>query len=254
MAKIVGVDPNSSNPLLDEKLDQLAWAAVWGNFSAGSALGQIAGPAATVVSWSGKLNQYVLEKPPEQLRETNRVRLLKFCSDEFSVRQFLRRGGFNDTLRTALAQALEALEPKSGCNDLIELAATTRGEVEARYLVDALKLIEREPDARGGELFVAGAALAWRTPTGKLLLPLPVDYLTWNSELATFFDQAALAGADKLALIGGEASPLVQRALTARGWSLRARAPFDGAPAYAQGEFAAPRAAAEAASRASGAP
>src|SRR5581483_901802 len=111
MAKLLGVDPNSTNPLLDEKLDELAWAAVWGNFSAGEALGQVVGTAADVVSWSGKLNQYVLEKTPEDLREENRTALLRFCSDDYSVRQFLRRGGFTDTSRAALVQTLEKLKP-----------------------------------------------------------------------------------------------------------------------------------------------
>ena len=239
MAKLLGVDPNSSNPLLAEKLDALAWAAVWGNFSAGEALGQITGGAADVVSWSGKLNQYVLEKPPEQLREENAQRLGKYCSDDFAVRQFLRRGGFNDTLRTALAQSVEALAPQAGCNDLLELAASTRGETEARYLVDALKMLEREPDAHGGELLIASAAVAWRTHDAHVLLPLPVDYLSWNAQLAQFFDQAAFDARDKRALIAGDASLLAQRQLTQRGWSLNPRAPFDGAPAYAQGDFAA---------------
>jgi hypothetical protein len=238
MAKLLGVDPYSSNPILDDKLDTLAWAAVWGNFSAGKALGEITGTAADVVSWSGKLNTYVLEKTPEELREINRKRLLAFCSDELSVRQFLRRGGFNDTLRTSLVETLEKLKPQSGCEQLVELGATTRGEVEARYLVDALKLIARQADASGGKLFVAGAALAWQTPSGRLLLPLPVDYLTWNSDLDEFFTQPVFAVQEKSALIGGEASILAQRKLTERGWNLVLRTPFDGAPAYAQeGEF-----------------
>jgi hypothetical protein len=237
MAKVLGIDPNSTNPLLNQKLDELAWAAVWGNFSAGAALGQVAGTAADVVSWTGKLNQYVLEKPPQQLREENRARLAKFCSDDFAVRQFLRRGGFSDTLRTALAQSVENLQPRDGCNELVDLAATTHGDVEARYLVDALKMLEREPDARGGTLLAAGAAIAWRTPSGRLLLPLPVDYLSWNAQLAQFFDQPAFAIADKLALIAGDASAATQRQLTQRGWGLKPRTPFDGAPAYAQGDF-----------------
>jgi hypothetical protein len=238
MAKLLGVDAYSSNPILDEKLDTLAWAAVWGNFSAGKALAEITGTAADVISWSGKLNTYVLEKTPEELREINRKRLLNFCGDEFSVRQFLRRGGFNDTLRTALAEALEKLRPQSGCDQLIELGATTRGEVEARYLVDALRLIERESDAAGGELIVSGAAVAWRTSRGRLLLPLPVDYLTWSGDLDEFFAQPAFDTRDKYVLIGGEASTLAQRKLTERGWDLVLRSPFDGAPAYArEGEF-----------------
>ena len=237
MAKVLGVDPNSTNPILNDKLDELAWAAVGGNFSAGIALGEVAGTAAAVISWSGKLNQYVLEKTPEQLREANHIRLLKFCSDDFAVRQFLRRGGLTDTLRTALAESLEKLRPQTGCNELIELGLTTRGEVEARYLVDALKLIEREPDTIGGTLFVAGAALAWRTPSGKILLPLPVDYLTWSHDIGGFFDRPEFANADKTVLIGGEASMLAQRNLTTRGWNLLLRAPYDGAPVYPGGEL-----------------
>ena len=234
MAKVLGVDPNSTNPILNDKLDMLAWAAVWGNFSAGSALGEISGSAADVVAYSGKIDEYVLKLDPESLRERNRTRLLKFCSDDYAVRAFLRRGGFTDTLRTALVDALEKLKPQSGCNELIELGATTRGEVEARYLVDALKLIERQPDNSGGSLVVAGAAIVWHTSSGKLLLPLPVDYLSWNRDIDSFFDQHAFASVDKTVLIGGEASMLVQRQLTQRGWSLVLRAPFDGAPKYAQ--------------------
>ena len=60
-----------------------------------TALGDVTGTAADVVSWSGKLNQYVLEKTPQDLREENRQRMVKYCSDDFAVRQFLRRGGFN---------------------------------------------------------------------------------------------------------------------------------------------------------------
>jgi hypothetical protein len=238
LAAVLNVDPESSNPLLNERLDELAWAAVWGNFSAGASLGQVAGAAADVVSWSGKLDQYVLSQTPEDLREINRTRLTTLCSDDFDVRQFLRRGGFTDTLRTELALTLEQLAPKSGCNGLLELGAKTQGEVEARYLVNALKLIAHQADAQGGELFTAGAAIAWRMPAGKLLLPLPVDYLSWNANLQAFFDQPALRAADKLVLIGGDASMLAQRELTRRGWGLQLRAPYAGAPAYARfGEF-----------------
>ena len=134
----------------------------------------------------------------------------------------------------SMSTSLEKLKPADGCNELVELASTTRGEVEARYLVDALKLIECQADVTGGTLLVAGAALAWRTPSGKLLLPLPVDYLSWSHDINTFFDQPVFAVADKTALIGGEASMLVQRQLTERGWSLVARAQYEGAPRYAQ--------------------
>jgi hypothetical protein len=85
---------------------------------------------------------------------------------------------------------------------------------------------------------VIGAALAWRGADGALLLPLPLDYLSWTHDSGDFFDHPGLAAADKTALIAGDASMLAQRQLTQRGWNIALRAPYDGAPAYAHGGFA----------------
>jgi hypothetical protein len=240
MAKHLGVDPNSTNPILNEMLDSLAWAAVGGNFSAGEALGAVTSTAAAVIADSGKINQFVLEQEPEQLRETIHKRLLKYCSDDDSIRSFLRRGAFTETLRVSLTESIEKLDATDGCNALIELAATTRGEVEARYLTDALKLIRRHvPTPVGGQLLVVGAALAWRNPDGSIVLPLPLDYLTWSHDIGDFFEQSEFAVRNKTVLIGGEASMTMQRKLTDRGWNLVLRATYEGAPPYSRNEFAA---------------
>ncbi len=234
IAKYLGIDPNTSNPYVVERLDSLAWAATWGNFSAGEALGAIAGPAAEVITDSGLVNQYVLTHTPEQIRERNEKNLAAVCSDEYDIRVFSRRGGFNGTLRTRFTDSLVKLKPASGCNELLELAATTHGEVEARYLVDALALIERHaPKTAGGKLLIAGAAIAWLTPDGKLLLPLPVDYLSWTADIDEFFNSREFVCSDKTALIGGYISPLALQKLGERGWRVTVRTPYAGAPSYA---------------------
>ena len=87
-----------------------------------------------------------------------------------------------------------------------------------------------------GQQLVLGAALAWRAADGKVLLPLPVDYLTWSQSIDEFFDQPAFAARDKTALIAGEASMTAQRKLTDRSWNLVLRAPYEGSPKYAEGE------------------
>lgn len=245
VAAALGVDPATGNEILAERLDALAWAAVAGNFSAGAAIGQVTGVAADVIANSATLNTYVLQREPESLRETLRQRLHVYCSDDESVRSFLRRGGFNDTLRIALVTEVERLKPHDGCNDLVELAATTRGEVEARYLVNAMKMIESRRHGEG-RIEVVGAALAWRGDDGATLLPLPVDYLTWSGDFAEFVDQRGLGGRDRTVLIAGDASMAAQRGFTERGWNLVLRTPYDGAPSYAAGDF---RAAAQVASR-----
>jgi len=242
IAKHLGIDPNTSNPYIGERLDSLAWAAVGGNFSAGEAIGLVAGPAAFVVSDSQLIDQYVLSHSPEQVRARNEKNLQSLCSDEYSIRQFLRRGGFNDTLRTSLTDLLLKIDPREGCNELLELAATTGSEVEARYLVDALALVARNGRARNSKFVVVGAAIAYAKPGGRLVLPMPVDYLSWTRDMGEFFARGEFARAsDRLVLIGGEASPLARRKLAEHGWRVVMRAPYDGAPKYPAGEFTAAR-------------
>jgi len=242
IARRLGFDPNTSNPYIVERLDSLAWAAVWGNFSAGQALATIGGTAADVIADSGMVNEYVLNHTPEQIRERNEKQLASVCSDEFGIRQFLRRGGFSDTMRTQLADSLVALAPDAGCNELLELGTVTHGEVEGRYLVNALSQIRKYPrDARHGKLVIAGAALVYVTRDGKLLLPLPVDCLSWTAEVDEFFDRAEFKHGDRTALIGGGITALAQRRLRERGWRVVLRAPYDGAPKYPPGAFTATR-------------
>lgn len=234
IAKYLGIDPDTANPYIVERLDTLAWAATWGNFSAGQALGAIAGPAATLISDTGLINEYVLTHTPEQIRERNERMLQSVCSDEFGIRQFLRRGGFNDTLRTQFVDSLVKLKPHGGCNEVLELAVTSHGEVEGRYLVDALALIERHaPTPYDGKLVIAGAAIAYIAANGRLWLPMPVDYLSWTADMGDFFDRPEFVRSDKTVLIGGEITPKALRKLGERGWRVQVRAPYAGAPSYA---------------------
>ena len=236
IAKYLGIDPDTSNPYIVERLDTLAWAATWGNFSAGQALGAIAGPAATLITDTGMINEYVLTHTPEQVRERNEKMLQSVCSDEFGIRQFLRRGGFNDTLRTQFVDSLVKLKPHGGCNEVLELAATSHGEVEGRYLVDALALIERHsPTPYDGKLVIAGAAIAWVGANDSLCLPMPVDYLSWTADMGDFFDRPEFVRGDKTVLIGGEITPKALHKLGERGWRVQVRAPYAGAPSYAAG-------------------
>ena len=236
IAKYLGIDPNTSNPFVVERLDSLAWAATWGNFSAREALGTIVGPAADVISDTGLVNEYVLKHTPEQVRQRIEKNLTSVCSDEFGIRQFTRRGGFNDTLRTDLTDSLVKLKLTAGCNELLELGATTRGEVEARYLVDALAMIlAKIPDTTGGKLVIAGAAVVYLAPDGRLVLPLAVDYLSWTTDIDEFFNRSEFVHADKTLLIGGDVSPLALQKLGERGWQVSVRAPYKGAPVYATG-------------------
>lgn len=222
LAERLGIDPYTSNPYLAERLDQLAWAGSGGRFVASTAIGSIGGVGGLAVAYGGRLNEIVWKLDPEQIRERNARLLNRHCHDELLMREFLRRGVFTPTLQTALVDALEALQPRSGGDALLELAMSVHSELEARYLVNSLALVVDRlgPRAHGGTLVIVGAGLAYDSNDGERLLPLPVDYLAWTDEVAGFIDRGDFRDPRKTVAITGTATPRSLRELTERGWSI----------------------------------
>jgi len=242
LAQRLGIDPYTGNPYAQERLSALAWVGSAGDFGAGSALGTIGGAGANVLAQGGRINEVVWKLAPDDLRERNRTRLQAHCRDELLIRQFLRRGAFSPTLQTAFADALDALQPAEGCDALLELGMTAGSDLEARFIVNALRLTIAHLGARAreGSLRPIGAGLAYVASDGEFVLPLPVDRLSWTAEVRRFLDREEFRVRNKTVLIGGDASLAARRGLTERGWNILVGAQRAGAPPYARGGEPAP--------------
>lgn len=221
LAHRLGIDPYTSNPELRERLEQLAWAGSAGRMAASTAIGAIGGYAGVVVDQGSRLNEIVWKQDPDSVRERNERQLRRHCSDELLMRQFLRRGVYTPTLQTAVVDTLDALDPATGCDALLELAMTAQSELEARHVLNTLRLTAAHlgSRARGGSLVPVGAGLAYRDADGGLVLALPVDYLSWTEDIAQFFDRREFQVAAKTVLVSGVATMRSQQELTDRGWN-----------------------------------
>ena len=120
---------------------------------------------------------------------------------------------------------------------LLLLASYARNEVEARYLVNLMILLVAERRGEGGgRIVLIGTGVALDVGTKRkpaLVLPLPVDKLGWNEQVARFFAAEDFAITDKTVLITGTASLPAARALVRSGWSIVEHVRYEGAPAYA---------------------
>ena len=237
LAQRLGIDPYTANPYVQQRLSQLAWVGSAGNFGAGAALGTIGGAGASVLAEGPRVSNAVWKLSPDDLRARNGQRLRAYCRDPLLIRRFLRRGAFSPTLQTGLVDALDALEPAAGGDALLELGMTANSGLEARFLVNALRMLAANLGARahGGTLRGIGAGLVYLTADGALVLPLPVDRLSWTGEVRDFLDRPEFRVAAKSVLIGGDASLRARRGLVERGWTIVVRSPWPGAPPYANG-------------------
>ena len=241
IARRLGIDPYTTNPYIHLRLDSLAWIASGGNYLATAAIGAVSGGAGVAISQTRRLNDLVWSLDADDIKGRVRERLLDIVSDEFVIRRFLRNGAYTPSLQLALVDAIDQLKPAGGIDQLLELAIGARSELEARFIVNALRMLVADPQRRTGGAFApVGAGLSWRLPDGSLVVPLPVDHLSWTDEIAEFFDRSEFRIDRKSVLIAGTASEITRHELGERGWNLQMQLRWPGSPPYASDTEAAP--------------
>ncbi|GIX32716.1 MAG: hypothetical protein KatS3mg125_0672 [Lysobacterales bacterium] len=226
LAARLGVDPYTTNPLLNAQLDELAWAELGGQVGFRAALGAT-GALAEAVSVSQRLDRLVWELPPADIRHRNESLLLGAGFPGPAVRRFLRNGAFSPGLQIAFTDRLEALAPVAGSENLLELAGRAQDELEARTLIRlaGMALIARERFGPLDGLRISEEGSWVRHVDGSLSLLLPFDYLSHKAELEALLVLPEAATGAVRALLAGRASPGARRLLARMGYRLYAEFP-----------------------------
>ena len=159
-AKELGVDPYTTNAVLSKKLDDVAW-----------------------------------DMPKEDIDKMNDEKMKKMGVPEKARKGFLSHPFFTPTLAIGFVEALEALGAATGRGDAVALAVRqAKDEEDARFYRRAAQILAGYARTQGPiarlearkTLFVAHAR------SGKLVVPVPLDYLPWTKEVADF-----VKGADR---------------------------------------------------------
>ena len=222
LARQLGIDPYTGNPLIQERLEKLAWAMVAGGLSMNLVMGELGGTASDVISTSRKLDSLAWDLPPSDLRRQLEQRLVERGTEPRAAREFLRNSSFTPTLQLAFVDALEALGRPQGEPAIVALAETVRGEVHARFLIQQLKMLAQKlpEDEDVAELIPFEASLAAIDDNGELWITMPVDYLSWD-------DSAGIVAAkdgDPVShlVIAGGVTERARGRLEAAGWAVEA--------------------------------
>jgi hypothetical protein len=219
LARSAGVDPYTSNPLLQARLEDLAWASVAGGLSLDLALGAVGG-LSDVLATSGRLDSLVWDLPPADIRrQLEQTLKARGCSPRMA-RELLRNRHFTPTLQLALVDGLRGLGQPAGEAEVLKLATTVASEIHARFLIQQLQMLAQHVPASDpvAELLAFDASIAARTRSGTLWITLPVDHLSWTEEVG-----GAVAGYSEPAprlVVAGSVSPLARRELARTGWRL----------------------------------
>ncbi|MET0556876.1 MAG: hypothetical protein ABW221_27800 [Vicinamibacteria bacterium] len=214
-ARQLRIDPYTTNPVLSEKLDDVAWAAFSGGLAIGVVMPGLPGPVGTVTTASN----LVWDLPPIDLEARNEKALAEMGAEGRLVRDFFRNEWFTPTLQTRAVVALEQMRVP-GRREVVASAAAIPSEEEALFLVGALERLARlhEKEAPLDRLVVDDGVVSALDRKGAVVLAIPDDYVSWTEEVADVF--AVYRGAAPAVWVAGRVSARARQELATRGWTV----------------------------------
>lgn len=223
IARQVGADPYTTNPVLAKQLDELARAAFAGGVSLDAALAVSTAGVATAISATASISNLVWDRSPEDIRTIHEKKLAAMGVDADAVRKFVTNRWFTPTLSVPFVERLAQLSAAKGRAAVVALAGTVASEGEARFLLNAVDIARRIGTERDPvvALDLAGRVLVVRTRGGRIELPAPVDYVAWTEPVQAIAERQDLVGAKRTVVVTGIASASAREGLRATGWAVQ---------------------------------
>lgn len=221
LAKELGVDPYTANAILSRKLDEIAKAAFAGSLGVRFATSKV--PGGTLVSTSTRVNDWVWDTPPGDLRVAVERELLALGASQDSVDRLLRHPAYSLTMQVVIQSALTEMKGVEGRADVLAWVLSADSADQARFVMLSIRMLARyhrevAPLVRAE----TPGPLAGRTQDGSLAVVGAVDYLAWTENLSSFVKQSDEATARSFWL-AGRVSPRTRAELTQRGWTIHER-------------------------------
>ena len=223
IARELGVDPYSTNPVLTQMLDDIASAAFAGGLGISAFKAVV--PAGMVISTTTTLSNWVWDMPPGDLKVQNERSLKAMGVSQDQVDLLLRQPYFTLTLQTRLVKALERLKQTAGRPGIMPVATTVLSFDQARFVVEAMEMLAGYNEKISPiKTLEKGVPFAGRTGAETLVVAGPVDYLSWTERINRFAGRPDLKAKQKILWLRGEATPLARQELTRLGWTVQEKA------------------------------
>jgi hypothetical protein len=204
LAHRLGVDPYSSNKVLQTQLNRFAWVSYAGEFPfllvpfQGDADSDEALAESAPTTRDARLGELLRDYSPEDLRRLNRIELAVIGIPEPLAHDFLDHPWFSPRHETVFIESLTAVEPQSS-TACVEVALTAGSEFDAFFYQRGAELLRayhehRTPITRCVAIAAARPdrfVLAGVAEDGTLVVPELVDHLVWTRPAARLADDLA---------------------------------------------------------------
>jgi hypothetical protein len=218
LAKQVGADPYTTNPILAKKLTDVAWVT----FSAREMVNitsTVVNPYATALSSVSITNDLIWDTKPADLINLNMKKMREMGATDAQVAAMIKNSSYSITTLTHFVTALERLGPIPGRPEVIALAATAAGLDQARFMTGSVQMLAAHHEwVAPLAAVLATGPVAGRTVHGAIVVVAPVDYVSWTEKAAGFARREDLAASRRDLWLTGKMSPRARTEFERLGW------------------------------------
>jgi len=232
-AAAFGVDPYSTNPVVQKYLNYLSRIGFVGQVGGSAARSFIDGGigiSISVASYLQSLREQVRDKTPEELREANEQKLRAMGVEQSVIDLYLGNYVFTPTYQTAFVDFLEEIDGAANRGELVKLAVLAKNEDQAFFRVAQARMYSNyHQSVEKIKTFVLLRKLvivAARTVDEALIVNIPADYVSLTENLSAYFT-VARSGLDgipnvteKQLWLAGGMSPIAREWFEESGWTV----------------------------------
>jgi len=221
LARKLHVDPYTTDPILAKKLNQVAWIMFTGHMLVNTAI-SVGVPGSMLITGVEFTDNLVYQTPKADLILYVERKLRGMGLTNAEIAAFSHNAAIPLSLQVSAVRDLGALGPVRGRRAAAVTVSNVVTEYQARFLVTSLKMLgqwsrQRSPITRIQALGV----LVAHDQSGTVILPAPVDYVSWTPRIAGLATDPELLGLHHRVLwITGKMTPLARQQLIANGWKL----------------------------------
>jgi hypothetical protein len=221
LAKKLGVDPYTTNPVLAKKLDEIATTAFRAHVGVNTAISVFV-PASIILTGVRTMDNLVWDTPRGDLivLVENKLQELQVSPTQRSL--FMHNPAMPLSLQVAVVENLDRLKNVKGREDVIGQIGSVATESQARFLATSVRMLAEYHEKQKPITAVAapGPVIA-RDQDGALILPAPVDYVSWTERVASFAKNPGfVAVPQRMLWLAGQMSPRAKKEFAANGWTI----------------------------------
>lgn len=220
LAERLGVDPYTTNTVLSERLTDVAWVAFSGRMTIQAVMFLLV-PYSGAMTAVSATNRAVWDTPAGDLVNMAEAKFRETGATADQVRALMANQQYSLSSLWSLALAFDRLKDVPGRDQVVEFAAVPETQDEVKFVVGSVNMLARYHEAVARIARVAAPGpIKGEAASGVIVLPAPVDYISWTDTLGRVVPTQDFQASEKILFLSGRASPLARKNLTARGWTI----------------------------------